>query len=79
MLLGDLDFVDCTLVSYKIQINGPRYDFLPKIILGAVNKSLNYSKKPQLYGDRLYQIPSKEDIKKFLKFIGGERASLPKY
>ena len=68
LLLGKLDFLNCILVNYKIQINRPGYDFLPKIILGAVNKSLNYSKKLQLYRDKLCKIPSKEDIKNFFKF-----------
>ena len=76
MLLGKLDFLNCTPVSHKIQTNRPRYDFLPKIILGAVDKSLDRGKKLQLYRDELCKIPSKEDIKNFFKFAGRERDDL---
>jgi len=76
LLLGELDFLNYTLVSHKIQINRPGYNLLPKIILGAVNKLLNYGKKLQLYRDKLCKIPSEKDIKSFLKFAGGERNDL---
>ena len=68
LFTGELDFLDYTLVSHEIQTNGPRYNLLPKIILGAVDKSFDYSKKLQLYGDELCKIPSEEDMKKFFKF-----------
>ena len=77
LFTGELDFLDCTLVSGEIWTNGPGYELLPKVILGAVDKSLDRGKKLQLYGDKLCEIPSKEDMKKFLEFAGGERDSLP--
>jgi len=45
LLSGELDFLDCILISYEIQTNGPGYNLLPKIILNIINKSLNCGKK----------------------------------
>jgi hypothetical protein len=69
---GALDFIDCVPISYKIRSHSPGYDFLPKTTLGAVIKSLDRTKRLQFYGNKPYEIPSDEELRKFLKCVREE-------